>query len=1508
MKNSVIRKFIVVILSIIFLIQPLFHFIMGIGTVNAWQYTTYNLQDIPKYNRETERIVGQQTYFRYTFRVYGSQNGLKIWNDDMSSLDDTWVYTNNKYLGNQVHIHIARKGENHLRRRTGQLLPSKRREGVGLTYYATYTTDWTTKVTYDARTLCNSVRVVAANGIVNATLTPQKEIIKTETKTTYFIGAKPKETTNNTSTSSSSSTSSQSNVANQFIGPINEVSKYNKPTTTTTTPSGSPTPSYSSGTKGGSSGGTTGGTSTTVNNRNDLKDDARRLYIRNLYKRVLKREPSNDEISGHFKNTSQKTATDIILSTESNKTNNINGMTNEQFVEACYNFILGRTSDESGKKGWVNYLAKGNTRASVVNQFVASEEFKKIYNNETSTLTFNNTTCTAVYDYLKDNGFAVIKSTDTTILMYKNDVNKVTTLELNGKGLTDLSGLKVFTNLAKLSATNNKIADLSKISELTNLQQLYLSNNSLKNLNGIEKLTKLYAFNASNNQISDISKVSQLTKLITITLNNNKISDLSALANISTLNEVNADNNNVKLMPSFENLTKMSMKNNKITLSASNGEIELPELLKNAKNANSVLFTASDFECSNCRIENNKIIMNGQNATVTVKDGKAAGSTVTVTNSTEIIAFNDRVLAEKVKNEFKLSEIKEDNGKYLLFISKDAINAKKSINLSTRINSQEKITDITGLEKLSQLTNINLSNNNVSDFSKLSEIKTLETLNVKNNGLPELRTLANLKQLKQLDASNNRITDISGIENLTELQDLLLSNNNIGNNIQAISNLQNLTTVSLMNNEITDVSGLANLKVNNLFLDRNGIADLSPIKNEKIEKYSIENNNVLVNVKGTEVEIPDILKKAMESNGGAQNLEFTGCSISNNKFVFDEGIKLAQVKIKSGELRDTVVSVQDEDALNAPNLEVEYNLSNDETTMTVIITADKPIQDVLSWSRVTGDNKIAKTYTYNVSNENLVIRDIYGNETTQLINFTGVKHPKIADLTVSYSESMITNKDVTITMSSSEELVSGGYGWVLSDDKKSVSTTISQNTNQYYTTANVLTQRMYSRQMQPAFVDIEVANIDKKAPECEVEYDVSNITKGAVKVIIWSDEEIEPFNAYDCTAVIKVNEDGSKKYGIVMYYTENANNLVTVKDLANNLTTVNVKIENIDSGVDGLFSEMNASDVTNQGVKLTVGADEKINLPNVNQNSVIGKLQIKQYLTAKTAVRVANTVMLDSVGNTPILRVAEGTDGNEGNGVNFTTSEDGKEIELELTESEMGALLATDDTSNKDLTLVNTSVIDKKDISIKREDILNDDGSVTVTITTDKPVLLNENLDGWSLSDDFQTLTRTFKENVELELDLEDFAGNVTTINVTVNNVEGFNYDVYYYPIDGTDQVLVVIQADRELQELDGWDLSEDKMLLGKTMGVNESMKLKVYDVNGFAADVEIDTVQEPQDNENTDGNQGGNTDTSNTIDNTQSNKAMPQTGEYVLFAIYVSVFLTALTGITLIKYRKENM
>jgi hypothetical protein len=150
---------------------------------------------------------------------------------------------------------------------------------------------------------------------------------------------------------------------------------------------------------------------------------------------------------------------------------------------------------------------------------------------------------------------------------------------------------------------------------------------------------------------------------------------------------------------------------------------------------------------------------------------------------------------------------------------------------------------------------------------------------------------------------------------------------------------------------------------------------------------------------------------------------------------------------------------------------------------------------------------------------------------------------------------------------------------------------------------------------------------------------------------------------------------------------------------------------------------------------------------------------------------------------------------------------------------------------------------------------------------------------------------------VEVDLELEDFAGNITNVNVLVDNVKGFNYEIYYYPIEEIDQYLVVIKSDKELQELEGWELSEDKKMLGKTMGVNEKMSLKVYDVDGFAADIEINVNEDSQEIQDTEENQN-----MGINDNTQSDKPMPQTGEYVLFALAISLILTIITGVTLFK------
>ena len=79
---------------------------------------------------------------------------------------------------------------------------------------------------------------------------------------------------------------------------------------------------------------------------------------------------------------------------------------------------------------------------------------------------------------------------------------------------------------------------------------------------------------------------------------------------------------------------------------------------------------------------------------------------------------------------------------------------KADLEKVTRLDFKIKVlTDVTGLEKLTQLTNLNLS------FNKLTHVKGLEKLT----------------QLTNLNLSYNILTDVKGLEKLTQLETLNLS-------------------------------------------------------------------------------------------------------------------------------------------------------------------------------------------------------------------------------------------------------------------------------------------------------------------------------------------------------------------------------------------------------------------------------------------------------------------------------------------------------------------------------------------------------------------------------------------------------------------------------------------------------------------------------------------------------------------------------------------------------------
>ncbi|MBR2240190.1 MAG: leucine-rich repeat domain-containing protein [Clostridia bacterium] len=1275
--------------------------------------------------------------------------------------------------------------------------------------------------------------------------------------------------------------------------------------------------SYSSG--GSASGGSASGSSSSayqipqsVTNRTDLTDNARRLYISNLYKRALKREPENSEIDGHFKNTTYKEAIDIILSEESNNKNKINSMTNEQFVEACYNYLLGRTSEQDGKNAWVKALSNGTTRNNLILGFVTSEEFLNKTNKETTTLTFDKTTCDSVYKVLISRGYTVVKPTDTTLLMYKSDVEGLEAIDLQGKGITNLTGLSSFTNLKILNLAHNKITDLTKLSSLTNLERLDLTNNQVTDLNGIEKLTKLKHLNLNHNKnVAKHQQIEKLTNLKVLWMNdcglryftanlsgltqleeiylddnvivgdgimtlatgknlkkiyikNNQITTVASLQYLDKVEEFYVDNNQISNIGSTTNTKITSAKNNISLITTKNGEINLPTLIKSVKDANSVLYTDKDLVLTNCKIEDDKILITGDNTEASVKivGGKADGSVVNITNDAAVLTFKDKVLAQRVNRQLANSRLEEKDGVYNIFAFKSVVDKTKYLNLSTPNDETEKIEDIAGLEQFKNLNSVNLSNNSVKWMSDtLGKMNSLETLELRECGLKELSELRTAKTLKQLDVSHNEIQDITYLSNLENLEYLLLNDNRIENNLGALNRLSNLRVLDISNNNVTSLEQISSLKLETLYANYNKISDISVIDRSEMQNLSLNNNIIDLETNENNVEIPNII------NLDSDKLELNNCQINNKKVIIDGGAKTSSVIVKDGAAKDTIINIENNQAIDGPKVDIEYVPLKDGTYVKAIITADRDIivpgwnyEETSDGKKIT--NKVSNVFWYNVSNQKITVKDLYNNKTETVLNYKGIISEYVPDLTVSYSDLNPTSNSVTVSVTSSEELYENTEdGWSYGQNHNTIVKTYNENNvlifEKVWTKTNAKIPEKGYR------LELSINTIDKLAPECDVEYNVLGRTKGSVNATIWANEPIELSDARKAKLVTKTDSSGNTLYGIKLNYTDNKTETLTVKDLAGNESTVNIEVTNIDKGIDGLTSSIDTNSSVSESVKVNLEANEEINIQK-NITELLGNLNETNGLIFKVAA--------DNVGNVNLNR---------------------NNSELEIDEPVMDVIEVNDLASNKELMLINTNMIDKNSSTFTMENITNDDGTVTVKITFEEPIQNTENLSDWDLNEDSTVLTKTFSRNCTEFMEVKDLADNITKFNVVVNSIGNINYSVIYEEIEDTDKILVVISADRELEELEGWTLSEDKKMLGKIIGKDEILNITFYTEDGIAEKVTIQSILDGNnisDDENNKTDEEKNDISDGKKDDSVYDKIIPNAGFRSIFIICVII------------------
>ena len=165
------------------------------------------------------------------------------------------------------------------------------------------------------------------------------------------------------------------------------------------------------------------------------------------------------------------------------------------------------------------------------------------------------------------------------------------------------------------------------------------------------------------------------------------------------------------------------------------------------------------------------------------------------------------------------------------------------LNLSNR--NIGKISDINGLESLSNLKILILSNNNITIINNLKNLINLEELDISRNEIEEIQGLESLINLKQLNLSQNMIQMIIGLDSLINLKILNLSHNRI-NEIEGLSKLIALEHLALFYNEITQIQkldNLVNLKV--LHLDFNRISAIFGLDHlVKLETLGLSQNRI----------------------------------------------------------------------------------------------------------------------------------------------------------------------------------------------------------------------------------------------------------------------------------------------------------------------------------------------------------------------------------------------------------------------------------------------------------------------------------------------------------------------------------------------------------------------------------------------------------------------------------------------------------------------------------------
>ena len=139
------------------------------------------------------------------------------------------------------------------------------------------------------------------------------------------------------------------------------------------------------------------------------------------------------------------------------------------------------------------------------------------------------------------------------------EMERLGRLDVEDRGIEDLTGLQVAVNLSELYLADNQISDISPLAGLINLKRLGFPDNNVSDLSPIAGLSNLEWLYCARNNISDLSAFRGLINLEYVSFSGNKISDLSPFAGLMNLERIRSWGNPISDISPLSGLTLESI-------------------------------------------------------------------------------------------------------------------------------------------------------------------------------------------------------------------------------------------------------------------------------------------------------------------------------------------------------------------------------------------------------------------------------------------------------------------------------------------------------------------------------------------------------------------------------------------------------------------------------------------------------------------------------------------------------------------------------------------------------------------------------------------------------------------------------------------------------------------------------------------------------------------------------------------------------------------------------------